>query len=99
MLQLTSTILHDPIASESCKAFSKLLINIGNFQDLLTTAVAKYGWWLKSKEAFSVGSRAPTREITFKAMLLCSATCSIFLSSANLSGSLEKLLLASFAIL
>lgn len=79
---------------------SKLVeISEKHLQHLLTTAVAKQGWWLNSKETFSDGSRAPAREITFKAMLLCSATCSSLLSSANFSRSLEKLLLTSFAIL
>lgn len=69
-----------------------------NLQDLLTMAVAKQGWWMNSRETFKDGSRAPTWQMTFKATLLCSATSSNLRSSANLSGSLEKLLLISLAI-
>lgn len=95
-------VCYKDYASEFCFSgtVSKLVeISEKHLQHLLTTAVAKQGWWLNSKETFSEGSRAPAREITFKAMLLCSATCSSLLSSANFSGSLEKLLLTSFVIL
>lgn len=68
-------------------------------QDLFTIAVTKKGWWDNVKEIFNDGSRAPTLQMTFKAMLLRSATCSILRSSAIMSGSLAKLLSNSFAIL
>lgn len=70
-----------------------------HLQDLFTTAVAKKGWWLNSNWTLSDGSRVPSREIRPRATLLCSATCSIRRSSDILSGSLEKLLLRSFALL
>lgn len=72
----------------------------GPHEDRLTTAVAKWGWWLNSKDSFSDGSREPpTRQSKPRAMLLCSATCSILRSSDSLSGSSEKLPFTSFAIL
>lgn len=72
--------------------------NFRDHQDLFTEAVAKCGWWIKSKEILSDGSRLPNRQRRFRATWLCSATCSIWRSSANLPGSLAKLPRSSFAI-